>query len=119
VLTVTDEVGQTAQAVKTVTVGASSGVAAFTFSPTNPRVGTVINFNGSDSKGEGTNSIVRYTWDFGCTAGVNCDKATFTSTSSSKASMTYTAPFTYTVRLTVTDSKGKTATTTQDMTIAP
>jgi PKD repeat protein len=33
--------------------------------------------------------------------------------------MTYTAPFTYTVRLTVTDSKGKTATTTQDMTIAP
>jgi len=35
------------------------------------------------------------------------------------ASTTFTSAFTYTVRFTVTDSKGKTATTTQDLTIAP
>ena len=119
VLTVTDEVGQTAQAIKTVTVGASPAIAAFTYSPTNPRANTAINFNGSDSRGEGSNPIVRYEWDFGCTVGVNCTRATFTSTSSAAVSTTYTAAFTYTVRLTVTDSKGKTGTTTQDLTIAP
>ena len=118
VLTVTDEVGQTAQTVNSVTVGASAATAAFTYSPTNPRVGTTINFNGSDSKGEGTNPIVRYVWDFGCTVGTTCTTATRTSTSPT-ASTTFTSAFTYTVRLTVTDSKGKTATTTQDLTIAP
>jgi len=118
VLTVTDEVGQTAQAVNSVTVGASAATAAITYSPTNPRVGTSIIFNGSDSKGEGTNPIVRYVWDFGCTAGTTCTTATRTSTSPT-ASTTFTAAFTYTVRLTVTDSKGKTATTTEDVTIAP
>ena len=118
VLTVTDEVGQTAQTVNSVTVGASAATAAFTYSPTNPRVGTTINFNGSDSKGEGTNPIVRYVWDFGCTVGTTCTAATRTSTSPT-ASTTFTSAFTYTVRLTVTDSKGKTATTTQDLTIAP
>jgi PKD repeat protein len=118
VLTVTDEVGQTAQALNSVTVGASAASAAFTYSPTNPRVGTTINFNASDSKGEGTNPIVRYVWDFGCTAGTTCTTATRTSTSPT-ASTTFTSAFTYTVRLTVTDSKGKTATTTQDLTIAP
>ena len=118
VLTVTDEVGQTAQSVLSVTVGASAASAAFTYSPTDPTVGTRINFNGSDSRGEGTNTIVRYVWDFGCTAGTTCTTATVSSTSPT-ASTTFTTAFTYTVRLTVTDSKGKTATTTQDVTIAP
>ena len=118
VLTITDEVGQTAQTVNSVTVGASAASAAFTYSPTDPSVGTTINFNGSDSKGEGTNPIVRYVWDFGCTAGTTCTVATRTSTSPT-ASTQFLSAFTYTVRLTVTDSKGKTATTTQDLTIAP
>jgi len=118
VLTVTDEVGQTGQTVIDVTVGASAATAAFTYSPTDPTVGTRINFNGSDSKGEGANTIVRYVWDFGCTAGSTCTTASVTSTSPT-ASTTFTSAFTYTVRLTVTDSKGKTATTTQDLTIAP
>lgn len=118
VLTVTDEVGQTAQTVKSVVVGASAASASFTYSPTDPVVGTAIKFNGSDSKGEGTNTIVRYVWDFGCAAGSTCTTATVTSTTPS-ATTTFTAPFTYTVRLTVTDSRGKTATTTQDLTIAP
>jgi PKD repeat protein len=94
VLTVTDEVGQTAQAVKTVT------------------------FNAAGSRGEGGASIVRYQWNFGCTAGTNCTTATLTTTSAT-TSNTFTQAFTYTVRLTVTDSNGKTGTTTQDVTIAP
>ena len=118
VLTVTDEAGQTDQMVGTVGVTASPAEAAFTYSPTDPTVGTAITFNGSDSHGEGSNSIVRYVWDFGCTAGTTCTTATATS-SSPTATTTYTQAFTYTVRLTITDSKGKTATTTQDLTIAP
>ena len=118
VLTVTDEVGQTAQNVLTLSVGADGASAAFTYSPTDPTVGTRINFNASDSKGEGSNTIVRYVWDFGCTAGTTCTTASVSSTSPT-ASTTFTTAFTYTVRLTVTDSKGKTATTTQDVTIAP
>jgi PKD repeat protein len=118
VLTVTDEVGQTAQTVTAVTVGASAASATFTYSPTDPTVGTTINFNGGSSKGEGTNTIVRYVWDFGCTTGTTCSRSTVTSTSPTTSTI-FTTAFTYTVRLTVTDSKGKTATTTQDITITP
>ena len=116
VLTVTDEVGQTAQAVQPVSVGASPATASFTFSPTNPRVGTALNFNASGSKGEGTNSITSYAWDFGCTAPATCTRATGTGVTISN---TYSSAFTFTVRLTITDSAGKTATTTQDITVAP
>jgi PKD repeat protein len=119
VLTVTDEVGQTDQAVQSVTVGGSPATAVFTYSPTDPVVGTDLIFNGSESKGEGPNAIVRYEWDFGCTVGVNCTRSTFTSTSSATGTTRYTQPFTYTVRLTVTDSKGKRATTTQEVGIDP
>lgn len=115
VLTVTDEAGQTGQSIKPVAVGASPATAAFTYSPTDPTVGTTINFNAGDSKGEGTNSIVRYEWDFGCST-AQCTTPTVTSTSPT-TSNTYTQPFTYTVRLTITDSKGKKATTTQEITI--
>ncbi len=118
VLTVTDEVGQTSQAIKPVTVVGSAAQATFTYSPTNPRVGTVISFNASASRAEGTNSIVSYAWDFGCVAGTTCDAATATSTSPTTTNR-FTQPFTYTVRLTITDSAGKTATTTQPVTIIP
>ena len=116
VLTVTDEAGQTAQNVRTVIVGASAATALFTFSPTNPLANTTINFNGSDSRGEAGKTIVRYVWDFGCTAGVNCSASSATSTSPTTSTI-FTTAFTYRVRLTVTDSDGNTATTTQDVTI--
>jgi PKD repeat protein len=118
VLTVTDEVGQTAQIVKTVTVGASTATANFTFSPGDPTAGTTVTFNASSSTGEAGNSITRYQWNFGCSA-AQCTTTTFTSTTSAIATTVYTMPFTYTVTLTVTDSKGKTATATQDITVAP
>ena len=117
ILTVTDEVGQTNQRTGIVNVTASPATAAFTYSPTNPDVTTQIAFNGSDSKGEGNNTIVKYEWDFGCSAPTTCTTATFTSTTSPMATTQYKAAFTYKVRLTVTDSKGNKATTTQDITI--
>ena len=115
-LTVTDEVGQTSQSVRSIAVGASTAEASISYSPTNPAVGTIINFNGSGSRGDGSSSIVRYDWNFGCTVGTNCTKATATS-SSPTVTMSYTAPFVYTVRLTVTDSDGNTDTTTEEVTI--
>jgi PKD repeat protein len=116
VLTVTDEAGQTGQTIKQVTIGGSPATASFTISPTNPRVGTTLNFNASASKGEGTNTITSYAWDFGCTTGSTCTNSTGSGVTISN---TYNTAFTYTVRLTITDSKGKTATTTQSITIAP
>jgi PKD repeat protein len=118
-LTVTDEVGQTAQIVRAVNVGASSATASFTFSPGDPTAGATITFNGGASKGEANNSVTRYTWNFGCSAPAQCSAATFTSTTSATATVVYNLPFTYTVTLTITDSGGKTATTTQEVTVAP
>jgi PKD repeat protein len=115
-LTVTDESGQTGQVIKAVSIGASPATATFTVSPTNPRVGTTLNFNASVSKGEGTNTISSYAWDFGCSAPATCTRSTGSGVTITN---TYSSAFTYTVRLTITDSKGKTATTTQSITIAP
>jgi PKD repeat protein len=118
-LTVTDEVGQTNQIVKPVTIGGSPVTASFTFSPTDPTVGTTVNFNASASKGEGSNSIKTYEWDFGCSAAAgDCSVSTRTTTSPTTTNV-FNRAFTYTVRVTVTDSAGKKATTTKDVTIAP
>jgi PKD repeat protein len=118
-LTVTDEVGQTAQIVRAVTVGASTAVASFTFSPGDPSAGTLITFNASSSRGENNNSIRRYQWNFGCSAPAQCTTATFTSTTSATVTNTFNVPFTFVVTLTITDSQNKTATTTQEVTVAP
>jgi PKD repeat protein len=117
-LRVTDEVGQTAQVSRSVIVGASPAVAVFTYSPTNPNTSTTIAFNGSASKGEGTNSIAQYAWDFGCTAGTNCTTAAVSSATPTTSNR-YTAAGTYTVRLTITDTQGRTATTTLSVTVTP
>jgi PKD repeat protein len=110
-LTVTDEVGQTALANKTVTIAAGGGTtASFTISPTNPKVNTDVFFNGSPSTAQSGASIASYTWDFG--DGTAAAGAT-------PPAKRYLAAFTYVVRLTVVDSKGTTATTTQSLTVAP
>jgi PKD repeat protein len=109
-LTVTDDAGNTSTATQSVTVGTSSPgglTAAFTFSPTDPTPGTVVNFNAATSTS--ADPIVSYKWDFG-------DGGTATSTQPTR-----THPFattgTYVVTLTIKDSKGRTATTSTEVTV--
>lgn len=108
-LTVTDDVGQTATASSDVAVVVGI-VANFTISPTNPLVSATVNVNGADSTTVAGASIVSYSWDFG-------NGLTF-SDSSSSATTTYSSARTYTIRLTVRDSAGRTATVTKTVTVA-
>jgi PKD repeat protein len=110
-LTVTDDAGSKATTTQAVTVGTESpgGLSAkFTFSPTDPTVGQTVNFNASTSTSATT--IVEYKWDFG-------DGATATATSATRGHA-YAAAGTYVVTLRITDSQGRTATTTQEVTIS-
>jgi PKD repeat protein len=109
-LTVTDEAGQKASVSKGVPVaaGAPALVAAFSFSPTNPTISkstSTVFFDATPS----SPGVVTWTWDFGD------GSAGFVQ----KPSHTYTKDATYVVRLTVTDSSGRTATTTSTVTVAP
>jgi len=110
-LTVTDEVGQQAVATKQVTVSATGTIALFTYSPTAPKTTTDIFFNGSPSTPQAGATIVSYAWDFGDGTGA--------SGVTPPAKRYAAAPFTYVVRLTVTDSKGATGTTTQNVSVVP
>jgi len=111
VLTVTDEVGQTAAAAKSVPVTASSGpgapTAEFVFSPTDPSVGQSVLFNATQSKAAAGHSIVSYAWNFG-------DGGT-------GSGATATHPFgtagTYTIVLVVTDDLNQTATAAKTVTV--
>jgi PKD repeat protein len=104
-VTATDDLGQSASASTSVTVGGGA-TAAFTFSPSNPQPGDTVFFNGSPSTAAGGATITQYTWDFG--------DGTTESTSSANTSHAYAvAERAYVVRLTVTDSAGRTGTTTQ------
>ena len=104
-VTATDDLGQSASASTSVTVGGGA-TASFTFSPTNPQPGDTVFFNGSPSTAAGGATIASYTWDFG--------DGTTTTTSDPGTSHAYAAvERAYVVRLTVTDSAGRSGTTTQ------
>jgi PKD repeat protein len=107
-VTVTDDLGQSASASATVNVGGGA-TASFTFSPTNPEPGDIVQFNGTPSSAAGGSTITQYTWDFG--------DGTTASSSSPTASHAYALPRDYVVRLTVTDSAGRTGTTTQTVSV--
>jgi PKD repeat protein len=81
-------------------------VASFAYSPTSPGVGVVVAFNASASKS--LSGVASYAWDFG-------DGST---ASGVVAQHTFSTAGTYAVRLTVTDTKGLTAWTTKDLTVA-
>jgi PKD repeat protein len=102
-LTVTDNRGGTNAVTKTVTVTAANVLptAAFTSSCTN----LSCTFTNQSTDPDGT--IASRSWNFG-------DGTTSTATSPAK---TYTAAGTYTVRLTVTDNRGATGTTTKSLTV--
>jgi hypothetical protein len=102
--------GVTTQTQQTVVVAAATApTAVFTFSPTAPRVGQTVFFNGSGSTAANGATIAEYTWDFG----------NGTTATGASPTATYTAAATYVARLTVRDSNGMTATITQNVAITP
>jgi PKD repeat protein len=112
----TDDLGQVGAASLRVDLntGVPTGITAvFTFSPTNPRAGDAVNFNAASSTPSGGATITEYRWDFG--------DGTPPVTMSTP---TIQHPFAvgdriYVVRLTVVDSQGRTAPTTQNVTVRP
>lgn len=107
-LTVRDSIGRVATTTTNIAVtatGAGAPVASFTFSPTNPSNGTVVFFNASASTGQN----LTYAWDFG-------DGTGGTGVTTSHAYV-ITATRTFVARLTVTDSSGRTSTTTKDVAV--
>jgi PKD repeat protein len=102
-LTVTDDLGQTQSAVKSVTVGGSAPAAAFTFTPSSPLRGQTVTFDASSSRAASGRTITQYAWNFddgGVAFGVNVPHA-------------FTNSGTFNVRLTITDDIGQTNTATQ------
>ena len=107
-LTVTDNLGATTTATQTVQVAAANlpPVAAFTYSPPSPLVGESITLNASGSY-DPDGAIVAYAWDLDGN-GVN-------DASGPIVSVRYYSVGARTVRLTVTDNAGLSASTFQSV----
>jgi PKD repeat protein len=112
-LTVTDDAGNTQTlGPVTVTVSASGDLTAvLTVSPNGGSTATTFFFDASASR-QGPSPIVEYRFTFG-------DGTPDVVGPSSNTAHRYLAPGTYTARLTIRDSAGRTATTTQPVTVAP
>lgn len=106
VLTITDDVGQTTVRQRTITIGSGNPTAVFTSSVSNATTHTV-DFDATASSAQGGATITSYSWAFG---------DGFTGTGQS-VSHSYVAAGSYTVRLTVTDSLGRTGTSSQSVTV--
>ena len=78
--------------------------------PTNPIPAQTVNFNGVASTGAGGSTISAWSWNFGDGSTDESEEPT--------TSHAYTLAGAYIVRLTVTDSSGRTGTTTQTLTVA-
>lgn len=111
ILTVRDDRGLSAStSPKEVNVlAAVNPVAAFTYSPTNPKLNDVLRVNAAASTVPPGRTIVSYEWDFG-------DSATGTGM---VAEHRYNTARSYTIVLTVTDNTGRKSTTSQTVQIAP
>ena len=103
-LIVTDDVGRTAVATASVGIGSDAPTADFTFSPSSPTVGAQVNFTSTSTTGVPGRTITSYTWSWGDGT---------PSGSGASATHPFAASGSYNVTLTVTDSAGKTASTTK------
>lgn len=105
-LTLVDGLGRSASTTRSVTVGQGAvPSASFTFSPTDPVVGDLVNVNGTQSTAATGRRIVSWAWNFG-----NGESA-----SGPLAAVRYTSARTYTITLTVTDDIGRTNTTSRTL----
>ncbi|PYR89305.1 MAG: hypothetical protein DMF84_25255 [Acidobacteria bacterium] len=108
-LTITDAWGRSASGQRTMTVGAGANpTAVFTTSPSSPVPNTDIFFNAVQSRPAPGRTIVSYHWDFG--DGKSADGV--------QVSHRYTNPGSYTVTLVVTDDAGRTASSTQQLSVS-
>jgi PKD repeat protein len=108
-LSVSTPNGAVVTSTRSVVVGAPAAITAvITQSPTDAKVNDVVIFDGSGSTTPDGTAIVSYSWDFG----------NGTTASTRQATATYTIARTYTVRLTIVDALGRTATVTRTVTIA-
>jgi PKD repeat protein len=106
VLTVTDDAGQEATISKPVTVGSGNPIAEFSFVVIDPVLHR-MGFDGGASTATGSAEIVSYEWLFGDT----------TSGVGQTVQHDYGAANTYQVTLIVTDSLGRTGSTTKSVTV--
>jgi PKD repeat protein len=111
-LTVEDARGLTGSKTKTFDVEPPPAVpeAQFTWDPDTPGVGDEVEFTDTSTTPEGT-TITKWEWDFG-------DDETSSSTEDGDTTHTYSAPGTYTVSLTVTNSDAQTDTVTHDIEVS-
>lgn len=115
-LKVTDDVGSTATTSQTVEVKTSptAGIlASYTYSPTSPQVGRAIQFNASASRGEQGAGIAEYRFNFGVPGVPEVVGTTPIVT------YTFGSSGSFVVTLTIRDTSGKTATTSQTLSVAP
>lgn len=110
-LRIEDALGRSATASQSVTVlPGANPTASFVFSPTNPSVGTAVNFNAAASQPAPGRQIVSYTWDFGDGT---------SSRTGPRVQHAYGAAATYAVTLTVRDDAGRTSSVSQTVTVGP
>jgi hypothetical protein len=91
-----------------VTVGGNTPIPQFAYAPTNPAVGTVINFDASSSTAPTGRTIVTYSWNWG-------DGETETGITEEHD---FGAAGTFVVVLTVTDSAGVSASVSRPITVS-
>jgi PKD repeat protein len=85
--------------------------AELTFSPRDPQINDVVNFDASASKAANGATIVEYRWNFGGGIGSG-------TTSTPGNTATFSLERTYIVTVTVVDSNGQTATKSVDVAIS-
>jgi PKD repeat protein len=109
-LKITDAIGRSASTAQTVNVGQGAlPTVAFTFSPSAPQIGQVVNFNASATRPGPGRTIQSYFWDFG-----DGDQKT---TTTALTTHDFLAAGSYTVTLVVTDDAGRTSSGTVSVSV--
>ena len=109
-LTVTDSAGRSGTTTVNVPVIAVSPIAVLTASPQDPRAGTTVFFDAGGSSAPSGATITSYAFNFGDGTGAG-------PSASPSTTHVFAAASTYVVRLTVTDSLGRSGTTTTTVTV--
>jgi PKD repeat protein len=107
---VTDDEGKSGLAIDSVTVDNRPPTAAFSWSPQTPKKKKPAAFDASASR-DPDGSVVRYLWDFDGNGTADAQSASPT------ASHSFAEAGSYTVRLTVVDDDGATASTTRTVSV--